>query len=72
MEMSNSVHSQPLIEHNNGGEYRQIKLWIIFKLLLFFFKMIFFFLPCRRAANLLTFLLMSHWDPWVLTTQGGD
>lgn len=38
MEMSNSVHSQPLIEHNNGGEYRQIKLWIIFKLLLFFFK----------------------------------
>lgn len=32
MEINNSVHSQPLIKHTNGGEYRQIKLWIIFKL----------------------------------------
>lgn len=47
MEMSNSVNSQPLIKHNNGGEYRQIKLWIIFKLLLFFF-----FPKCLFASSL--------------------
>lgn len=56
MEMSNSVHSQPLIEHNNGGEYRQIKLWIIFKLLLFFFQNDFFLPPLQKSSKSSNFL----------------